>query len=92
MVKNMNKDAIIIKELLDKGIRQCQIAKLLKLKRAKVNYWSKVEIKEKQYKKKKLKDEYIKTIQKWATNKTTSFRSSRKIISMINSFLEKKEK
>ena len=90
MVKHINKDAITIKELLNKGMRQCQIAKLLNLKRAKVNYWSKVEIKERQFKKKKLKDEYIKKIQKWATNKTTSLRSSRKISYMINSVLEKK--
>ena len=90
MVKHLNKDAITIKELLNKGMRQCQIAKLLNLKRAKVNYWSKVEIKERQFKKKKLKDEYIKKIQKWATNKTTSLRSSRKISYMINSVLEKK--
>ena len=71
-------------------MRQCQIAKLLNLKRAKVNYWSKVEIKEVQHKKKKLKEEYIKAIQKWANNQTTSFRSSRKISYMINSILEKR--
>ena len=59
MVKKINKDTITIKELLEKGMRQCQIAKLLNLKRAKVNYWSKVEIKDRQYKQKKLKDEYI---------------------------------
>ena len=60
MVKHVNKDAITIKELLKKGMRQCQIAKLLNLKRAKVNYWSKVEIKEVHHKKKKLKEEYLK--------------------------------
>ena len=92
MVKKINKDAITIKELLKKGMKQFQIAKLLNLKRAKVNYWSKVEIKDRQFKKKKLNDQYIKAIQKWANNKTTSFRSSRKISVMINNVLEKKEK
>ena len=56
-------------------MRQCEIAKLLKLNNAKVYYWSKVEIKDRQYKKKKLKDECIKTIQKWAKNKATSSQS-----------------
>ena len=78
MVKKINKDAITIKELLEKGMRQCQIAKLLNLKRAKVNYWSKVEIKDRQYKQKKLKDEYIKTIQKWATQQARTKREKAK--------------
>ena len=58
MVKKINKDAITIKELLKKGMKQFQIAKLLNLKRAKVNYWSKAEIKNRQFKKKKLNDQY----------------------------------
>ena len=58
MVKKINKDAITIKELLKKGLKQSQIAKLINLKRAKVNYWSKVEIKDRQFKKKKI-NEYI---------------------------------
>ena len=41
----MNEAAITIKELIKKGIKQCQTAKLQNLKREKVNYWSKVEIK-----------------------------------------------
>ena len=49
-----------------------------------------MEIKDKQCKKKNLKDEYIRIIQKWANNKTTSFRSSRIISIMINSVLQKK--
>ena len=36
MVKKINKDAVIIKELLSKGLRQCEIARLLKLKKEKV--------------------------------------------------------
>ena len=64
MVKKINKDAITIKELLKKGMKQCQIAELLNLKRAKVSYWSKVEIKDRQFKKKKINDQYIKAIQK----------------------------
>ena len=54
MVKKINKDAITIKELLKKGMKQCQIANLLNLKKAKVNCWSKVEIKDRQFKKKKI--------------------------------------
>ena len=59
MVKKINKDAVIIKELLNKGLRQCEIARLLKLKKEKVSYWARTEIKDSQKKSKKLKDIYI---------------------------------
>ena len=39
MVKEINKDAIMIKELLKKGLRQLGIARLLNLKKEKVSYW-----------------------------------------------------
>ena len=90
MVKKINRDAIAIKELLQKGMRQCDICRILKLKRAKVNYWAKTEIKESQSKKKKLNAIYMERIKRWANNKTTSARSSRIISGMINSILEKR--
>ena len=54
MVKKINKNPITIKNLLKNGKKQYKIAKLLNLKRVKVNYWSKVKIKERQFKKKKI--------------------------------------
>ena len=85
MVKKINNDALMIKRLLRRGLRQCKIARLLGIKKEKVWYWAKTEIKEFQIKKKKLKDIYIQAIQKWANNKVTSQKSSRKIAAMINS-------
>ena len=90
MVKKINKDALMIKELIRKGLRQCEISRLLGIKKEKVSYWSRHEIKENQYKRKKLKDIYIETIRRWANDKATSQRSSRKIANMINSLLLKK--
>ena len=90
MVKKINKDALMIKELISKGKRKYEISRLLGIKKEKVSYWSRHEIKERQFKPKKLKDIYIKAIQKWAKDKTTSQRSSRTIARMINSTLEKR--
>ena len=64
MVKKINKDALMIKELIRKGLRQCEISRLLGIKKEKVSYWSRHEIKENQYKRKKLKDIYIETIRR----------------------------
>ena len=86
MVKKINKDALMIKELLNKGFRQCEISRLLGLKKEKVYYWAKTEIK---FSQRKPKDSYIEKILKWAKNKVTSQRSSRKIANMINSVLNK---
>ena len=91
MVKKLNKDAVMIKTLLAKGLRQCEIVGLLGFKKEKVSYWSRTELKESQHKPKKLNEKYIKTIQRWALNKTTSQRSSRKIAAMINSILVKRK-
>ena len=91
MVKKINKDAVIIKELLRKGLRQCEIARLLKLKKEKVSYWVRIEIKDSQKKSKKLKDIYIDRLKRWTKNQVTSKRSSRKIASMINSVLMKRK-
>ena len=54
MMKKINQDSIAIKELLQNGMRQCQICRILKLKLAKINYWTKTEIKHSQSKKKNL--------------------------------------
>ena len=91
MLKKLNKDAVMIKTLLAKGLRQCEIVGLLGFKKEKVSYWSRTELKESQHKPKKLNEKYIKTIQRWALNKTTSQRSSRKIAAMINSILVKRK-
>ena len=94
MVKKINKDALMIKELLRKKLRQCQISRLLGIKKEKVSYWARTEIKDHQQKPKKLKEIkeiYIDKIIKWANNKVTSLRSSRKIANMINSILLKRK-
>ena len=88
MVKKLNRDAFLIKTLLEKGFKQCEIVKLLKIKKQKVSYWAKTEIKKSQKKKKKLDDIFIEKIVNLAKNKTTSVMSSRKIASLINSQLE----
>ena len=88
MVKRLNPDALIIKEMLKKGYRQCEISRLLKIKKEKVSYWARHELRTTQEKKKKLKDIYINVIKRWANNKTTSAMSSRKIASKINSVLK----
>ena len=80
----------MIKELLKKGYKQCQISLLLGIKKEKVSYWARHELRTSQEKSKKLKDIYIQAIIRWATNKTTSSMSSRKIASKINSILRKR--
>ena len=81
----------MIIELLSKQLRQCQISTLLGIKKEKVSYWPITEIKDYQQKVKKLNEIYIDKIQKWANNKVTSLRSSRKIVNMINSILLKRK-
>ena len=56
MVKKQNKDAIIIKGLLQKGWSQKKVAAFLKLSKQRVNYWALHEIKNSQNWKMKLKD------------------------------------
>ena len=92
MVKKTNKDAIMVKELLNKGWSQKKIAKLLKISKQKVNYWTKHEIKSVIIRKSKLNAIYKDRIIRWAKNKPTSSMSCRKIAQMINSVLEKKMK
>ena len=90
MVKKLKPDALMIKEFLKKGYKQCAIARLLNIKKEKVSYWARHEIKNSQRKSKKLKDIYIDTIKKWANNKVTSAMSSRKIANKINNLLIKR--
>ena len=82
--KKINKDAILIKRLLEKKIRQIDIAKKFNISKQKVNYWKKTEIKEVIHRRKKLTDEEIQEIIKLAENKTTSMMGSRKIASIMN--------
>ena len=91
MSKKLNADALMIKELLKKGYKQCDIARLLDIKKEKVSYWARHEIKTSQRKSKKLNDIYIHTITRWANNKATSAMSSRKIANKINSLFIKKK-
>ena len=46
MVKKINNNAWTIKKLLIRGLRQCEIARLLGIKKEKVWNWSKTEKKE----------------------------------------------
>ena len=56
MVKKLKADALMIKELLKKGYKQCQISLLLGIKKEKVSYWARHELRTSQEKSKKLKD------------------------------------
>ena len=90
MAKKINRDAESIKKLLSRGYKQKEIVKILNLKKQKVSYWATHDIQQSQNRRKKLKNIYISRIIKWARNKTTSSMSSRKISSMINSVLQKR--
>ena len=90
MAKKINKDAIMIKGLLKRGYKQCQISRMLNIKKEKVSYWARTELRTTQKRCKKLNDMYINRIQRWAKNQVTSSKSSRKIVNMINSVLVKR--
>ena len=59
MVKKINKDAIKIKSLLEKGYTQGEIAKMINLSKQKVNYWVLHEIKPTQQRRKKFRAFYV---------------------------------
>jgi hypothetical protein len=67
----------MIKELLSKGYRKCEISRLLLINKEKVNFWSRHGLRISQKKKKKLKDIYINVKQRWANNKAISAMGSR---------------
>jgi len=88
MVKKLNRDAFLIKILLDKGLKQSDIVKILNISFQKVNYWAKTDLKTTRKRRKKLPEEYFQKILDLANNQTTSAMSSRKIASIINAELE----
>ena len=63
--KKINEDAILIKKLLDKKIRQIDIAKKFNISKQKVNYWKKTDIKTEIHRRLKLSQENIYKIIKW---------------------------
>ena len=50
-MKKIYKDALVIKQLINRGMNQSQISKLIGLKLQKVNYWAIRPISEKKEKK-----------------------------------------
>ena len=80
--------SIRIKKLIDQGFSQIWIARKLKIRRQKVNYWAKNPIKTEQKRKRKIGDKYIKEIISLADNKTTSSMISNKISNIINKKLK----
>ena len=88
MVKKLNELGVTIKKLLAQGFSQIWIARQLKIRRQKVNYWAKNPIKTEQKRRRKLEDKYIKEIVTLAENKTTSSMSSNKIANIINKKLK----
>ena len=92
MVKQINIFGATVKTFLEKGYSQSWIAKKLKVKRQRVNYWALHPLKTEQKKKKKLPDEYIKKIIDLAKNKTTSTMSSSRITKLMNLILKRDKK
>ena len=90
--KKINENAILIKKILDKKIRQKDIAKKFNISKQKVNYWKRTEIKTEIHRRLKLNQEYIDQIIKLAENKTTSEMSFRKIANIMNKKFEKEGK
>ena len=86
MVKKVNQLGIKIKTLYEAGFRPISIARELKIRKQKVNYWLKTEIKRKT----KLNEEEIQRVVELAENRKTSEMGSRKIESVINNELKKK--
>ena len=79
MAKKINEDEDTIKRLLKRGFTQKKIAQLLGLKKQKVSYWSKHEIKTFQIRRKKLQKIYNNKICKLAKDKTTRDMGSKNI-------------
>ena len=92
MVKQINIFGATVKTFLEKGYSQSWIAKKLKVKRQRVNYWALHPLKTEQKKKKKLPDEYIKKIIDLSKNKTTSTMSSSRITKLMNLILKRDKK
>ena len=89
MAKKINTFGATVKTLLLKGYSQSWIARKLKVKRQRVNYWATHPLKTEQTKKRKLPDAYIQKIIELAKDKTTSSMSSYRIMKYINLKLAK---
>ena len=72
MGKKINEDALTIRRLIASGVKQAEIARLLKITRQKVSYWANKNFKLNQIRKKKFSQFYIDKIIILARNKTTS--------------------
>ena len=80
MVKKLNKDAYLIKILLDQGASYADVCSILGLTKSKVIYWAGHNIPtSKNNWKRKLPEEYFQKILSLARNETTSTMSGRKI-------------
>ena len=90
MGKKINEDAMAIHRMIKSGMKQALIAKLLGLRRQKVNYWSKKDPTAGIKRKKKFSQFFVDKIVRLAKNKPTSSMSCRKIANIINSALIKK--
>ena len=92
MVKQINIFGATVKTFLAYGYSQTWIARKLKVKRQRVNYWALHPLKMEQKKKRKLPDEYIQKIISLAKDKTTSTMSSSRITKFINLKLKRDKK
>jgi len=89
MSKKLNKDAFLIKILLDKGASYADVCSILGISKSKVIYWAGHDIPtSKNNWRRKLPEEYFQKILSLAKNETTSTMSGRKICSIINRELE----
>ena len=93
MVKKLNRDAFLIKILLNKGASPSLVSKILNLSRQKVFYWATHDIRTKShFRRRKLPPEYLAKILDLARNKTTSSMGSRKISAIIKQVITAIEK
>ena len=89
MNKKLNKDAFLIKILLDQGASYTDVCSILGISKSKVVYWAGHNIPtSKNNWKRKLPEEYFQKILSLAKNETTSQMSGRKICAIINKELE----
>ena len=88
MAKKINAFGEAVKALLEKGYSQIWIARKLKVKKQRVNYWAKTPLKTVQNRRRKLDNKYIEEIINLASDQTTSSMSSTKIARIINKKLK----
>ena len=90
MGKQLNEDALDIRTLKSRGVKQAEIARLLGVTRQKVSYWVNKDVTNYKKRKKKFSQFYVDKIVKLARNKTTSTMSCRKIARIINTSFSKR--